>query len=153
VSWVPADCQSLTFTAPVAPCADPTIRTCQFAQLPNSSILHHFVTTTLPQVFPPHTNVHHKYARLLHDFLEAFTDLYAAHTNYRQNGQLVCREGSDCKCLFPSSCSATRYSPPPQILRGIFAFHDIKNSQPLLQYLAKEIGEGKLTAHALLSSC
>lgn len=38
----------------------------------------------------------------------------------------------------------------PQILRGIFAFHDIKNSQPLLEYLAKEIGEGKLTAHAPL---
>ncbi|KAJ4379325.1 hypothetical protein N0V86_005370 [Didymella sp. IMI 355093] len=38
------------------------------------------------------------------------------------------------------------------ILKGIFAFHDIKNSQPLLQYLAKEIGEGctpKAVSHRL----
>ncbi|KAF3053373.1 hypothetical protein E8E11_011744 [Didymella keratinophila] len=38
------------------------------------------------------------------------------------------------------------------ILRGIFAFHDIKNSQPLLEYLAKEIGEGctpKAVSHRL----
>ena len=26
---------------------------------------------------------------------------------------------------------------------GIFKFHDIKNSKPLLDYLAKEIGGGK----------
>ncbi|KAF3042171.1 hypothetical protein E8E12_008249 [Didymella heteroderae] len=40
------------------------------------------------------------------------------------------------------------------ILRGIFAFHEIKNSQPLLEYLAKEIGEGctpKAVSHRLTS--
>ncbi|KAF2630449.1 hypothetical protein BU25DRAFT_456179 [Macroventuria anomochaeta] len=40
------------------------------------------------------------------------------------------------------------------ILRGIFAFHNIKNSQPLLEYLAKEIGEGctpKAVSHRLTS--
>jgi hypothetical protein len=30
-----------------------------------------------------------------------------------------------------------------QILKGIFKFHDIKSSAPLLKYLAEQIGEGK----------
>lgn len=33
----------------------------------------------------------------------------------------------------------------PQILRGIFKFHDIKSSSRLLDYLAKEIGDGEQT--------